>query len=104
MQTALLSTKLNIPLSRETLVARPRLAAMLSSAQAQGFTLVSAPAGYGKTTLVSSWLRETQIPTAWLSLEESDNDPIRFLQYLLTALQKIVSSVRLDLLDLVERF
>ena len=64
--------------------------------------MVSAPAGYGKTTLVSSWLRETGIPSAWLSLEESDNDPVRFLQYLLTALQKIVPNIRLDLLDLVE--
>ncbi len=103
MQTALLSTKLNVPLSRETLVARPRLTALLSNALAQGFTLVSAPAGYGKTTLVSSWLRETQIPTAWLSLEESDNDPIRFLLYLLSALQKIVPSVHIDLVDLVEK-
>jgi len=64
--------------------------------------LVSAPAGYGKTTLVSSWLREAGIPCAWLSLEDSDNDPVRFLQYLLTALQLIVPSIRPDLLDMVE--
>ncbi len=102
MQTTLLSTKLYIPLSREALVARPRLTAILSNALMKGFTLVSAPAGYGKTTLVSSWLRETGIPSAWLSLEESDNDPVRFLQYLLTALQIIVPTIRLDLLDMVE--
>jgi LuxR family maltose regulon positive regulatory protein len=102
MQTTLLTTKLYIPPARETLVTRPRLTALLSNALAQGFTLVSAPAGYGKTTLVSSWLRDTGIPGAWLSLEESDNDPVSFLQYLLTVLQKIVPSVRLDLLDLVE--
>ncbi len=102
MQTMLLTTKLFVPPARETLVARPQLTAMLSKALAQGFTLVSAPAGYGKTTLVSCWLRETGIPTAWLSLEENDNDPVRFLQYLLTALQDIVSSIRFDLLDLVE--
>ncbi len=65
-------------------------------------TLVSAPAGYGKSTLVSSWLRETGIPSAWLSLEESDNDPVRFLQYLLTALQEIIPGIRSDLLDMVE--
>jgi len=64
--------------------------------------MISAPAGYGKTTLVSSWLRETGIPSAWLSLEESDNDPVRFLQYLLTAVQGVVPNVRADLLDLVE--
>ena len=102
MQTTLLSTKLYLPLSRETLVARPRLTAILSNALTKGFTLVSAPAGYGKTTLVSSWLRETGISSAWLSLEESDNDPVRFLQYLLTAIRTVVPSVRLDLLDLVE--
>src|SRR5512146_1620868 len=102
MQTTLLATKLFVPPARETLVTRPRLTAMLSKALAQGFTLVCAPAGYGKTTLVSSWLRETGIPTAWLSLEEADNDPVSFLQYLLTALQGIVPSIHFDLLDLVE--
>lgn len=102
MQTTLLSTKLYIPLSRETLVARPRLTAILSNTLEKSFTLVSAPAGYGKTTLVSSWLRETGIASAWLSLEESDNDPVRFLQYLLTGLQIIVPAIRLDLLDMVE--
>ena len=51
---------------------------------------------------MSSWLRETGIPCAWLSLEDSDNDPVRFLQYLLTALQLIVPSIRPDLLDMVE--
>jgi ATP/maltotriose-dependent transcriptional regulator MalT len=102
MQTTLLSTKLYIPFSREALVARPRLTAMLSNALMKGFTLVSAPAGYGKTTLVSSWLHESGIPSAWLSLEESDNDPVRFMQYLLTALQMIVPAIRLDLLDMVE--
>lgn len=99
MQTTILATKLFVPPARETLVARPRLADILS--KAQGFTLVSAPAGYGKTTLVSAWLREAGTPTAWLSLEEADSDPVRFLQYLLTALHDIVSSIHLDLLELV---
>jgi LuxR family maltose regulon positive regulatory protein len=102
MQTTLLTTKLFLPPIREELVARPRLTAILSIAFGKGLTLISAPAGYGKTTLVSSWLRETNIPSAWLSLEESDNDPIRFLQYLLTALHEVVPTARLDLLDMVE--
>ena len=102
MQTTILSTKLYTPPSRETLIARSRLTAILSNALPKGFTLVSAPAGYGKTTMVSSWLRETGSISAWLSLEESDNDPVTFLQYLLTALQKVVPSIRFDLLDLVE--
>lgn len=102
MQTMLLATKLFVPPARETLVTRPRLTAMLSKSLAQGFTLISAPAGYGKTTLVSSWLRETGFPVAWLSLEEDDNDPVRFLQYLLTALHDMVASIHCDLLDLAE--
>ncbi|MGE5220941.1 MAG: tetratricopeptide repeat protein, partial [Omnitrophica WOR_2 bacterium] len=106
MQTTLLSTKLYVPPSRETLVARQRLTKILSNAAAnataKGFTLVSAPAGYGKTTLVSSWLRETGTASAWLSLDESDNDPVSFLQYLLAALHRIVPGARLDLLDLVD--
>ena len=102
MQTTLLSTKLFIPYSGESLVARPRLIEMLTNALPKGFTLVSAPAGYGKTTLVSSWLRQTGLRSAWLSLEESDNDPIRFLLYLLAALQDIIPGAHADLPDLVE--
>ncbi len=102
MQTTLLSTKLYIPPKREKLVARPRLTAIISTGLEKGFTLISAPAGYGKTTLVSTWLHETGIPCAWLSLEESDNDPVRFLQYLLTALQAVVPTIRSDLLEMVE--
>ncbi len=102
MQTTLLSTKLYMPPVREALVARPRLTALLTNALGKGFTLISAPAGYGKTTLVSSWLHEAGIPCMWLSLEEGDNDPVSFLQYLLTALQMAIPSIRLDLLEMVE--
>ncbi|RPJ46429.1 MAG: hypothetical protein EHM21_08710, partial [Chloroflexi bacterium] len=63
---------------------------------------MSAPPGYGKTTLVSSWLGETGLPFTWLSLDEGDNDPIRFLEYFLTALHKVVPAIRLDLLDLLQ--
>ena len=63
---------------------------------------MSAPAGYGKTTLVSSWLRETDIPSAWLSLDEGDNDPVRFLQYFITALQKIIPAIQPDLLGVLQ--
>src|SRR5512136_188687 len=102
METTLLSTKLFVPPVRERLVARPRLTTILSNALGKGFTLISAPAGYGKTTLVSSSLHESGISCAWLSLEESDNDPISFLQYILTALQAVLPTIRLDLLDMVE--
>ena len=55
--------------------------------------LVSAPAGYGKTTLLSGWLKSLKQPVAWISLDEGDNDPVRFLTYLFSALRKIEPSV-----------
>ncbi len=97
-----LATKLHIPPPCPTLVLRPRLTTNLSKALTSSLTLVSAPAGYGKSTLVSSWLYDTDIPSAWLSLDEGDNDPIRFLQYFITALQKIVPAITLDLLSVLQ--
>ncbi len=102
MEPVLLSTKLFIPPPRKNQVMRSRLTEKQAGALTHSLTLVSAPAGYGKTTLVSSWLSETRLPAAWLSLDDEDNDPIRFLQYLLAALQKIVPSVGPAMLDLVQ--
>jgi LuxR family maltose regulon positive regulatory protein len=96
MQADLLTVKLYVPPPRPTLVLRPRLIAAVSQALVRSLTLVSAPAGYGKTTLVSNWLREADVPSAWLSLDESDNDPSRFLQYFMTALQTVIPTVRGD--------
>jgi LuxR family maltose regulon positive regulatory protein len=96
MHADLLTVKLYVPPPRPTLVLRPRLTAALSKALAHSLTLVSAPAGYGKTTLVSAWLRETDVPSAWLSLDESDNDPARFLQYFTATLQPIVPAIQAD--------
>jgi len=101
MTSTLLHTKLYAPPPCPTLVERPRLTVDLSKALTRRLTLVSAPAGYGKTTLVSSWLRETDIASTWLSLDEGDNDPICFLQYFLSALHKIVPTIQLDLLDML---
>src|SRR5512139_3523492 len=101
MIPTLLTTKLYVPPPCPALVKRPRLTLDLSKALTRRLTLISAPAGYGKTTLVSSWLRETDIASAWLSLDEGDNDPIRFLQYFLSALHQIVPTVQLDLLDML---
>jgi LuxR family maltose regulon positive regulatory protein len=96
MHADLLTVKLYVPPPRPTLILRPRLTAAVSQALAHFLTLVSAPAGYGKTTLVSGWLRETDVPSAWLSLDESDNDPSRFLQYFMAALQTIIPTIRGD--------
>jgi LuxR family maltose regulon positive regulatory protein len=83
-------------------VIRQRLIERLSSDLDRGLILISAPAGYGKSTLVSSWLRDTDIPSAWLSLDEGDNDPIRYLQYFISALQRIVPTIQPDLLGVLQ--
>ena len=76
-----------------TLVSRPRLVARLSQGLTQPLTLISAPAGFGKTTLVGEWIASCKRPVAWLSLDEGDNDPARFLMYLVSALQKIEANI-----------
>jgi ATP/maltotriose-dependent transcriptional regulator MalT len=97
----LLRTKLFIPQVRSNQISRPRLFELLEGSLDKALILVSAPAGYGKTTLLSNWLRETRIPSAWLSLDKRDNDPVHFLQYFLSALHQIVPTVGLDLLDML---
>lgn len=91
MDAPLLQTKLYIPPPRPNLVPRPRLTERLSAGPHSGrkLTLISAPAGFGKTTLVAEWLGGAERPVAWLSLDENDCDPARFLTYLVTALQRI---------------
>src|SRR5512135_827150 len=85
----LLKTKLCIPPARSGMVARPRLARRLDESLGCRLTLLSAPAGFGKTTLLSAWAGACGHPLAWLSLDEGDNDPARFLNYLAAALQTI---------------
>ena len=84
----LVETKIHRPSMRRTLVARPRLHARLATADHARLLLVSAPAGFGKTTLVTEWLSALADDTvvAWLSLDEGDNDPARFWTYLLARL------------------
>jgi LuxR family maltose regulon positive regulatory protein len=89
MPGQLLQTKLLIPPLRPALVARKRLFQQLDQGLAQDLILVSAPAGYGKTTLLSAWGRGCGCPLAWLSLDAGDNDPARFLTYLAAALQSL---------------
>jgi LuxR family maltose regulon positive regulatory protein len=98
---SLLRTKLFVPPARAKLVGRPRLNEKLNAGLDRSLILVSAPAGYGKTTLVSGWLRETGIASTWLSLDEDDNEPRRFLQYLVAAIQKIVPTVPGDAVQML---
>src|SRR5256884_6961035 len=93
MLTPILVTKLYIPRPRPNVVSRARLLEPLNEGLHRKLTLVSAPAGFGKTTLVSQWLAGCQRPAAWLSLDEGDNDPARFLTYLVAALQTIAATI-----------
>jgi LuxR family maltose regulon positive regulatory protein len=81
----LLTTKLQPPRRRSTAVARPRLDRLRARLDEAPLTLVSAPAGFGKTTLVAEWLADRS-PVAWLSLDPRDDDPAVFWAYLVAAL------------------
>jgi LuxR family maltose regulon positive regulatory protein len=93
MSIPVLATKLYIPPPRSRLVLRPRLVERLSEGVHGKLTLISAPAGFGKTTLVCEWIGGCGKQVAWLSLDEGDNDPTRFLTYLAAAMQMIIPSV-----------
>lgn len=93
MATPLLETKLYIPPVRPNLVSRPRLVERLSAGLHQRLTLISAPAGFGKTTLLSEWIVSTDRPVAWVSLDEGDNDPARFWAYAVAALRRIEARI-----------
>jgi LuxR family transcriptional regulator, maltose regulon positive regulatory protein len=83
----LLATRLHRPRPRSQLVSRSHLTLRLQQGMECALTLLSAPAGFGKTTLLAQWLAEHETPVAWLSLEAEDNEPVRFFSYLLAALQ-----------------
>lgn len=91
MPAPVLATKLYIPPVRPNAVSRPRLIERLNEGLrgSSGVTLISAPAGFGKTTLVSEWIRSCGLPAAWLSLDTGDNDHNRFMNYLVAALQTL---------------
>src|SRR3982074_553861 len=93
MTTPILATKLFIPPPRSSVIHRPHLVERLNNGLDRKLTLISAPAGFGKTTLVSEWLASCHRQVAWLSLDEGDSDPIRFLTYLVAALQTIAANI-----------
>lgn len=90
MSTSLLATKLYRPPPQPNSVLRRRLLAQLDDGLRRNLTLIAAPAGSGKTTLLSQWLPEGARPVAWLTLDEGDREPARFLAYLVGALQGLV--------------
>jgi LuxR family maltose regulon positive regulatory protein len=93
MSAPILATKLFVPPPRPKVVLRPRLIERLTEGLDRRLTLVSAPAGFGKTTLLGEWGTRCERPAAWLSLDESDNDPTRFLSYFVAALQTIAADI-----------
>lgn len=90
----ILNTKLFVPSIRQNQIVRDSLNTKLDESYQKKYKiiLVSAPAGYGKTTLISAWINRISVEYTWLSLDEYDNDPIRFIFYLIAAIKKIKSS------------
>jgi LuxR family maltose regulon positive regulatory protein len=85
----LLATKLHVPRPRPGFLARPRLTERLTDGTAHELTLICAPAGFGKTSLLGDWARRGQRPVAWLSLDAGHSDPARFWRYVAAALDKV---------------
>jgi len=92
-QSVLLPTKLYIPSVRTDFVQRPRLTSRLNDGVQRKLTLISAPAGFGKTTLLGEWIPTSARCVTWVSLDQSDNDVPRFLSYVIAALQMLQSSL-----------
>ena len=102
MVISLVATKLYIPSARTNIVLRPRLIVRLNAGLHRKLTLIAAPAGFGKTTLVTAWLASCQRPVAWLSLDEGESDPTRFLTYLVAALQTIAPTIGAGVLGVLQ--
>lgn len=99
----LLKTKLYLPSARPHRVPRVRLLERLSEGLMHPLTLIAAPAGFGKTTLLSAWCATAsrEFSCAWVSLDEEDNDPTRFLTYLIAALQAHQANVGVIAIELL---
>lgn len=94
MARPVIATKLFVPTSRRGLVTRPRLSDLLRRGAESRLTLVSAPAGFGKTTLLAAWLGESSDRSvAWVSLDPADSEPASFWTYVVTALHTVVPGV-----------
>jgi len=107
MSTPILDTKLHVPPPRPNAVLRPCLIEGLAEGLRSRLILVSAPAGFGKTTVVSEWAAgcdrlEQEVRPAWLSLDEGDGDPTRFLAYLVAALRTVAADVGQPVLEMLQ--
>jgi LuxR family maltose regulon positive regulatory protein len=98
----LLATKLFIPRPRANLVPRPRLTERLNAGLGRKLTLIAAPAGFGKTTLLSEWIPTSPRCVTWLALDEGDNDPTKFWTYMIASLQELRSDLGAGALSLLQ--
>lgn len=103
-QISFLEAKLHRPRLLTNLVRRERLFALLDEGCLRTLTLISAPAGFGKTTLVCQWMaeRRSNLPIAWVSLDAEDNDPLRFWRYVLVACQRLQADSATPALDVLQ--
>src|SRR5438105_9518753 len=102
MPTSILATKLYIPRLRPNVVSRLRLIERLNEGLPRKLTLIAAPAGFGKTTLISAWVARCDREVAWLSLDKGESDPTLFLTYLVAALQTIAPTIGEGVLDVLQ--
>src|SRR5437016_5852914 len=105
LKNPLLETKLYAPRWRRGLVPRRRLSERLNAGTQLKLTLVSAPAGFGKTTLLAEWLSAApadERSTAWLSLDQTDNRPVSFWTYLISAVQKVEPRIGASAISLLQ--
>ena len=103
-QYPLLETKLYVPLLRSDLVQRTYLIDRLNKGMHHKLTLISAPAGFGKTTLLREWIFKNEAQVAWISLDKGDNDPVHFIYYLIAALRKFDPNIGKPTLDMLQSF
>ncbi len=104
MSSLFIATKVHIPPPRPDLIDRPRLIKRLEAGLDRKLTMLSAPAGFGKSSLLSAWVAGCARPAAWLSLDERDADPMRFLYHLIAALQTIETSIGQTALSALRSF
>jgi len=100
MSIPILKTKLYVPKLRSKVVVRSKLIEQLNRNVEFKLTLISAPTGFGKSTLISEWASNSNYPFAWISLEENDNDVIRFLSYVIAALQTVKEDICQGILEM----
>lgn len=104
MSGELIRTKLFVPSPPPGFVARPRLAKKLAQGLQRKLTLISTPAGFGKSTLLSTGTSALDCPVAWFSLDEADNNPVRFWSYFITCLQTVYTKIGQSMLVALENF